>query len=490
MKSKDVEDAGCVGQWIDNRKRASDDADSFVKSAMTISQSASSIGASAQTLRNVDRGRKRSESSKKSAGKKTSSAPSLLPQIKVKSAKQGKATGRPPISASNPSGGARKGSLKGKATGSISLTSQSTGGGSVGKRGKSPKSRGGAKGGKKRPSSIGRPSSRGSKGSSRRGSRLSRGSGRTSTKGKGGRNSRGKKGKKSKRSKSFAGADKITYAISSLTLAEEDQRSNIWAMEETERDALLPDYHLLVINMLRAQVVEVNARQQSLNDAFMSRQGNGLNFLLGDDPAAALELLRTQIRLEMQGEVEKLASANAVLSGLLEEKKAELEEKTNEAQSLQDKVNRRLARFEVDCEALRTEVQSALKTERLDIDRMKRELIRRLDMATAALRTPKYDTALRSMQALVQSVQDEIQEHHDNMSKLIVSIEAQDTFVRNKSDTMHSNFPVRYREELRKLDNDKLLNLLDILSFHDSVVETVGKTLYVISSTGYATNVF
>ncbi|KAH9598028.1 hypothetical protein LSM04_001448 [Trypanosoma melophagium] len=308
---------------------------------------------------------------------------------------------------------------------------------------------------------------------------------------KGRRSPKGKKGKSvsvSSRRGTKGGGD--AAALYTLAAAEEAARTVIMDEEEVGRDGLLPEYHLLVMHVVRSQVREVNRRQQQLNDAFKALQAHGIQLSSGQDPNAALESLRTKMQADAQKQMEELRVENATLRSLLDEKKIELEEKVTEAQNLKDKISRRLTRFEVENESLKAEVQAALQTNQLDLDRMKRELAHRLDVATASLRTPKYDTALRSMQELARSVQEEIQEHHDILSKLIVSIGAQDTFLRDRSDSMHSNFPTRYRDELRKLDKDHLLNLLDVLSFHDAVVETVGKALYVLQQSERNTNVF
>ncbi|RNF23794.1 uncharacterized protein Tco025E_02767 [Trypanosoma conorhini] len=333
---------------------------------------------------------------------------------------------------------------------------------------------------------------------SRAGSRASTAKRRKSTKGKGlsgpGSRRRSVKGKKGKgRPSSARGGlkeDAGVPALASFAAMETTQRLALEKEEDSTRESFLPDYNLLVMNIVRSQLAVVNERQQCLNDTFKAMRAHGLQLASGQDPNAAIDMLRLQLQAEMQKQMDDIRVENGSLRGLLDEKKIELEEKTAEIQGLRDKVNRRLMRFEVESESLKAEVQSVLQTNQLDVDRMKRDLGHRLDVATATLRTPKYDTALRSMQEIVQSVQEEIQEHHDTLSKLIVSIGAQDTFLRDKSDSMHTNFPTRYRDELRKLDKDHLLNLLDVLSFHDAVVETVGKALYVLQKSEHTTNVF
>jgi hypothetical protein len=93
------------------------------------------------------------------------------------------------------------------------------------------------------------------------------------------------------------------------------------------------------------------------------------------------------------------------------------------------------------------------------------------------------------MRELTRQVQAEIQQHHDELTKLVVSIGAKDTFLKNDSDTMHSNLPTQYRTELRKMEKDQLLNLLDVLSFQDGVVDTVGKAIYVVTESQHKTAV-
>lgn len=132
-----------------------------------------------------------------------------------------------------------------------------------------------------------------------------------------------------------------------------------------------------------------------------------------------------------------------------------------------------------------------MQRNRYDVDRMKKELTRYIDVACAHIRTPQYNSALRSLQEAVSVVKSEIQLKHDELEKMILSIGAEDTFKlhTNRTDiddienemTMHSNFPVKFRDGLRRLNCDQLLNVLDVLSFNNGTVETVGKALFVIN---------
>ncbi|KAG8348825.1 hypothetical protein ERJ75_001361500 [Trypanosoma vivax] len=482
---KEADDEGGLGQWVDNRRRPSDIEDPF---ARPLAQSMNHVAAM------VDRksGSKSAEARILPKGHaSTQSLSGSLPQINPKTTKQKKSS----VGNAASSKVGRKSTQKQKASGSRGSSTRSASA-SSGAKGSLTKAKSkGSKGAKRgSPNSV-RTASSLSVSSSRRKSSKGRLSSRSSSKKKGKRQSKGKvlgKGKKGRRGRmpSLSGPDRVNAAIATLITAEDDDRIAVVAAEETAREELMPDYHFLAVNMLRAQIVEVNARQQMLNDAFKAMRMYGLQFMDDEDPNAVIDMLRMKIRSEMQNEMEELSASNAKLRVVLEEKTAELEKKTNEAQTLRDKVNRRVARFELECDALRSEVQSVLQLNKLNVDDMKRELIRRLEIATAAIRTPKYETELRSMQELVRSVKGTIQEHHDRLSQLIVSIEARDTFLSEKSETMHSNFPKRYRDELRKLDKDHLLNVLDVLSFQDSVVETVGKTLYVLQKTSHTTNVF
>ncbi|EKF29101.1 hypothetical protein MOQ_007130 [Trypanosoma cruzi marinkellei] len=499
-----MEDSGVIAQWTNNRSHSGGMNDLGVRGFTAHTSGSMSANNKSGTFVDSRQQRSRSSSAAKRGsnpnrqggkGKKVEKLPPIASKHQGRNnASKGAATAA--------SGGSLTSKKGQKATGSRSPTPK---GSSGGKRKGSPSSASRMGSG---ASSFGKPLGSGRRGKSSRASSgfsRSRASSVTSTsrrrkslKKKGGsrpgsrkRSTKGKKGKK--RPASSRGAFKedtgMAYMTSLLT-AEAVQRVGIEEEEDTTRELFMPDYNLLVMNLVRAQLAVVNDRQQYLNDAFRALRAHGIQIGSGQDPNTAIEMLRLQVQAEMQKQVDEVRVENGTLRGLLEEKKTELEEKTTEMQGLRDKVNRKLMRFEVDCESLKAEVQSALQTSQLDVDRMKRDLGHRIDVATASLRTPKYDTALRSMQDMVRTVQEEIQEHHDTLTKLIVSIGAQDTFLREKSDSMHSNFPTRYRDELRKLDNDQLLNVLDVLSFHDAVVETVGKALYVLQKSEHSTNVF
>ncbi|RNF21213.1 hypothetical protein TcG_03206 [Trypanosoma cruzi] len=503
-----MEDSGVIAQWTNNRSHSGGRKELSGRGFTTHAGGSSSLNNKSGA--SVDSRRQRSLSS---SGPKRGSSPTQ------QEGKGKKAEKLPPIASkhqgrNNTSKGAAGAASGGgptlkkrrKATGSRTPTPR---GGSGGKRKGSSSST--SKLGS-RASSFGKPSAPLNSGRQRNLSRASSGVSRThggsgastsrrrkSLKKRGGSSRSGSKkrltkGKKRRtRSASSRGVSKEDMGLAymaSLFATEAAQRVGIEEEEDTTRELFMPDYNLLVMNMVRAQLAIVNDRQQYLNDAFKALRAHGIQLGFGQDPNAAIEMLRLQVQAEMQKQVDDVRVENGTLRGLLEEKKTELEEKTAEMQGLRDKVNRKLMRFEVESESLKAEVQSALQTSQLDVDRMKRDLGHRIDVASASFRTPKYDTALRSMQDMVRTVQEEIQEHHDKLTKLIVSIGAQDTFLREKSDSMHSNFPTRYRDELRKLDNDRLLNILDVLSFHDAVVETVGKALYVLQKSEHSTNVF
>ncbi|KEG11155.1 hypothetical protein DQ04_02921020 [Trypanosoma grayi] len=507
-----MEDTGAIGQWSSGEQRPSEMHDTISKTSVPSATGSSLVlPAGTPTLKDTqqsqgdaaaqhaERGARPSK-----ADKRSSKSTTKLPPIAGKrSSQRGSSTQAAGAAApTRPSSMSRKSR---KATGSRSSTPASM---KKNARATSSVSRGSSRASSARKSvnrkgsTQPRKSRSASASRSRGGSRASSSSlRRKSTKVKGGSrptsrkgSSRGKKGKKGKRRSVSPRAsgkdDAICVMASSLAVAETVGREAIIGEEELARDVFLPDYHLLVMNIMRAQMTQVDQRQQYLNDTFKALQAHGVHLVAGQDPNMAVEMLRAQLQSEMRKETDQLRMEIASLRGLLDEKKTELEQKTAEAQGLRDKINRKLMRFEVECDSLKAEVQSALQTNQLDVDRMKRDLGHRLDVATASLRTPKYDTALRSMQDLVSSVQEEIQEHHDTLSKMIVSIGAQDTFLRDKSDSMHTNFPTRYRDELRKLDKDHLLNLLDVLSFHDTTVETVGKALYVLQKTKHNTDVF
>lgn len=376
------------------------------------------------------------------------------------SAKSSKSSSKlPAIAKKGGSAGSKKG---GRAPSVASATSKKSG-----KSSKSAKSKKSTK-------------SKGSKASKR--SKSSKGS--KSGKKKGGASgSSGKKGNKKRVN--------FSAAVEILEERLHEGRNAIIAEEEFELQNFNPMYNVLMIEMVRSQVEQMNIRQRKLNDAVMALREEGIPVADDDTVDQITEKLRLKLHNDTVDEIQVLRSENAALRDRLEDRTLELERKVADVEVLRNTIARKLARAEVDNDNMRAQVQRVIQNTTLDVDRMKKELTHRIEICCSAIRTPKYGTALRSMQDLVSQVQEEIQEHRDVLCKLIVSIGAKDTFKKNPDDseTMHSNFPAKYRGDLRKLNKDHLLNVMDVLSFQDGVVETVGKALFVLNEAEYQTEV-
>ena len=288
----------------------------------------------------------------------------------------------------------------------------------------------------------------------------------------------------------------ITAALEAAQEEEQTTRHEIEVEEELEFNDFQPIYNALVMEMVRGQVEQVNLRQRSLNEMLETLKAEGL---VGGDKRqssrdeqqaeALVDRLRERLQNDAVAEVQALKTENANLKQSVESMTLALEKKSSEMEVMRVNFARKLARSDVENDTTRAEVQATLHASALDVERIKRELGHRIDIACASIRTPRYNTSLEEMRELTRQAQAEVQQHHDELTKLIVSIGAKDTFLKNDADTMHSNLPTQYRTELRKMEKDQLLNLLDVLSFQDGVVDTVGKAIYVITESQHKTAV-
>ncbi|KAG5489560.1 hypothetical protein GH5_00434 [Leishmania sp. Ghana 2012 LV757] len=287
----------------------------------------------------------------------------------------------------------------------------------------------------------------------------------------------------------------IAASMEAAMEQEQAQRHSVEVEEELELESYRPVYNVLLMEIVRAQVEQVNRRQRALNEMLEAFKEEGLlggggNGLRDEQQVESLvERLRARLQSDAALELQALKISNSNLQHSLDEVSLAVEKKNSEMEVLRGNYARRLARTDVENEAVRAKVEATLLTSTLDVERIKRELSKRIDIACASIRTPQYNTSMESMRQLVQQVQEEVQQHHDELTKLVVSIGAKDTFFRDDADTMHSNLPSQYRTELRKLEKDQLLNLLDVLSFQEGVVDTVGKAIYVITETQHRTAV-
>lgn len=353
----------------------------------------------------------------------------------------------------------------------------------------------------KKSAGGGRKTSAGAGGAKKGGRAASVASGTSKKSGKSGKSgksskSSGKRGGGKKKGSGSGGSrkPKILTFNAKVEMLEDlycQERNAIEAEEEFELQNFSPIYNALVMEMVRVQVEQMNLRQRKLNEAVNSLRDGGIPIADDDTVEAITEKLRYKMKADADSEMQQLRNENAALRDRLENKALELEKKVADVEVLRQTIARKIARTEVDNENMRAQVTRGLQSATLDIERMKKELTRRIEVCCSSIRTPKYGTALRSMQDLTVQVQEEVQAHHDLLCKLVISIGAKDTFKKSGDDpsTMHTNFPAKYREDLRKLNKDHLLNVMDVLSFQDGVVETVGKALFVLNEGEYQTDV-
>ncbi|KAG5488814.1 hypothetical protein JIQ42_00431 [Leishmania sp. Namibia] len=395
-------------------------------------------------------------------------------------------------------------SLPQKATGSAASSGRATSGkktsASASRRplSKTVRERGNSGRGGGKGSAVSGGGSRGTSVTSREARSTSKTHRSTTSRGRG----RGGRGKHSARGKRHGNSairrhqlQVITASMEAAREQEQALRHSVEVEEELELESYRPVYNVLLMEIVRTQVEQVNRRQRALNEMLEALKEEGLlggggNGLRDEQQVESLvERLRARLQSDAALELQALKISNSNLQHSLDEVTLAVEKKNSEMEVLRGNYARRLARTDVENEAVRAKVEATLLTSTLDVERIKRELSKRIDIACASIRTPQYNTSMESMRQLVQQVQEEVQRHHDELTKLVVSIGAKDTFFRDDADTMHSNLPSQYRTELRKLEKDQLLNLLDVLSFQEGVVDTVGKAIYVITETQHRTAV-
>jgi hypothetical protein len=175
-----------------------------------------------------------------------------------------------------------------------------------------------------------------------------------------------------------------------------------------------------------------------------------------------------KLKIDYQHLVEKCAQQETLL-----------ELQSAEVHSLREQLSRRILRNSSESNFLRHLVQDELQKSALDINTMKKVLHEKIDGAVLAFQKPSYTTALQSLKDHVDGVQKAVQDQADGLHILMEEIGAKDRFFDLDGDggTMHTNLPQFYRKELRGLSRDHLLNILDVVSFEDGVVDAVGKAI-------------
>lgn len=286
----------------------------------------------------------------------------------------------------------------------------------------------------------------------------------------------------------FPDSQRALY-VTQLMESEATARTALEQCWQRECDQHAPVYRDCLLQLTHARVEQVHARQRQMQDTLDTMRTRGLSVCsldsAGEEEADGLrrvaQLLHREMNTAAATEVSELRAGQAALQERLDARTQELTRCQAEMQSMHARLTETMARNELDNEEVRKEVRIALTRARLDVENMKKELCHRVNVACASLRTPRYRDAVAAVQEMTSAVGMDVQENHDTLCKLLLSIGAKDMFACDESGTMHSNFPTVYRDCLRRLDKDALLNLLDVLSFQNGVADVVGKTLYVLN---------
>lgn len=175
----------------------------------------------------------------------------------------------------------------------------------------------------------------------------------------------------------------------------------------------------------------------------------------------------------------RIHAENFALKALSEEQKKEIDVLSAELHSAKDQLSRRILRNAAESNFLRQLVQDEMKRVAVGIDELKKSLHERIDTAVLSFQKPSYSTSLKALQEMVHETKQKIQDQADSLHLLVDEIGARDRFFDLDGDggTMHTNYPVLYRRELRGMNKEALLNILDVVSFEDGVVTAVGKAI-------------
>lgn len=156
--------------------------------------------------------------------------------------------------------------------------------------------------------------------------------------------------------------------------------------------------------------------------------------------------------------------------------KTEVERRAAEMQGLRDTLSRRLIRTSVENDMIRQDVRARIAQSSVDLVAMQKQLHEGIEAAVLKFHKPQFEGALRSLQEITQENTAKLQQQSIALHSVIDSVGASDITAEVK--TIHSNLPAVYRKQLGLLSKEKLLSLLDVLSFEDEVVNVIGRALY------------
>lgn len=191
--------------------------------------------------------------------------------------------------------------------------------------------------------------------------------------------------------------------------------------------------------------------------------------------------LKTQVDMQNSEERKQLTHLqveNLILRRDLAEAKEEVDRRVAECLALRDTLSRRLIRTSAENEIIRQSVRAEVQKCAVDYDEMRRQLQERVDLAILNFDKSTYEGSLRSLQELALQSRDRFRQQAATLNNIIGAIGAQDSI--DEAKTIHSNLPALYRKQLRLQSKEQLLNLIDVLSFEDGIVECVGRALYAV----------
>jgi len=169
---------------------------------------------------------------------------------------------------------------------------------------------------------------------------------------------------------------------------------------------------------------------------------------------------------------------NALKQKMVQERDDYIQMQAAEIQALRDQLSRRVLRTVVENEHIRDTIRQEISLARLQVEDLRRSLFDRIDYAVLSFHKPSFNGALRSLQDEVTRSQQLVQQHADKLREVTCTMCPVDPFNLPRDElSMHTNFPLLYRKQLQQLGKEQLLNMLDIVSFEEGVVQCVGRSL-------------
>lgn len=194
-----------------------------------------------------------------------------------------------------------------------------------------------------------------------------------------------------------------------------------------------------------------------------------------------VQSILVHLQSDTRRELEALRAENLSLKCDVARQREEIGMQHAEIHALRDQLARRILRNSAESRYLQHMVQDEIQRASLSIESLRKDLHAKIDAAVLAFQKPSaYQTAVQALREHVASVQQLVQDQADSLHLLVDDIGARDRFFDLEGDggTMHTNLPVMYRRQLQDTyTRDQLLNLIDVLSFEDGAVDSVGKAI-------------